>query len=104
MANPSVIRTDGKSEWMKMRGDLSHSADGRTLFREVIMVSGADGQGVTAPDDPRVVQAIEAIVLQGNPLMSRAGEPEKIKSGSRPAVQFTWGSSDIWGHKNQCAC
>jgi hypothetical protein len=69
--------------------------------RETIIVSGADGQGVTSSSDPRVWQAIEALVLQGNPMMKAVDRPSQVKAGTRSGTEFTWETSDLAGNESR---
>lgn len=75
--------------------------DARGGGLETIMVSGADSQGVTDSSDPRLLEAIEALVLQGNPLMKRVEKPLAVKAGNRPGTQFIWEATDIVGNTSR---
>ena len=76
-------------------------SDGGGIGGETIMVSGADGQGVTSPDDPRVVQAIEGVVRQNLPFARRIGQSEPFQAGTRAAALHTWEASDLFGNSTQ---
>lgn len=65
---------------------------------ETMMVTGVDAGGVTTADDPRVLQGVEAVVLQYFPTLRRAGDPQPISAGARPGMQFTWEGADFSGN------
>ncbi len=54
------------------------------------VVTAEDAGGITRPDDPKLIQSIEAQVAQHAPLLRRVGEVESIKSGSQAGAALVW--------------
>ncbi len=54
------------------------------------MVLAEDAQGITRPDDPKLIQALEMQIAQNAPLLRRVGTVEAVKSGSQAGAGLAW--------------
>ncbi|MBW3622193.1 MAG: hypothetical protein KY468_02150 [Armatimonadetes bacterium] len=67
--------------------DVTSTASGPT---EAYFVLGEGAEGVSSPEDPRVVAFLEQQVQQIAPFLQRAGGVEKIKAATAPGILVTW--------------
>ena len=56
----------------------------------IYMVTAEDAEDITRPDDPRLIQVLEAQVAQLAPLLKRVGAVESVKSGANPGAGLVW--------------
>lgn len=56
----------------------------------IYLVTAEDAEGITRPDDPKLIQAVELQVAQFAPLLKRVGQVESVKSGSNAGAGLVW--------------
>ncbi len=58
--------------------------------REVYILGGQPAPGISSPDDPRLVAAIEQMMAQLGPLLHRVGPVEKVHIAAGTGIILTW--------------
>lgn len=74
--------------------DVATSASGPM---EAYFVLGQGTEGISSPEDPRVVAHLDQVVTQLAPFLRRTGGVEKIKAATAPGIRVTWEGANPMG-------
>jgi hypothetical protein len=67
--------------------DIRSNAQGPT---EAFLILGDSADGISRPDDPRVIQYLESQLVTGLPFLKRIGEVESVDGSGGPGALITW--------------